>query len=149
MLSKSNRNYLPVHLVLTALAVMSPFLVEAMPLSAYGPLTGFGNTLESLTQARAYSSLLYLNAANPISEDELSDIENRMWAGDILLIDGTESEPQTVQAISASLGGVGLLRPRYHDVQARFCTRSIQANRIGQCSRQGPYPWRHKRKTGL
>ncbi|GAA4648479.1 hypothetical protein GCM10023116_07480 [Kistimonas scapharcae] len=108
MLSKSNRNYLPVHLVLTALAVTSPLLVEATPLSVYGALTDFGNTLESLTHARTSSSLLYLNAANPVSEEQFSDIKSRMWTGDILLIDGTESEPQTVQAISASLGGVGL-----------------------------------------
>ncbi|WP_211826356.1 RICIN domain-containing protein [Kistimonas asteriae] len=112
MLSQSNRNYLPVRLALTALAVTSPLLVEAMPLSAYGPMTDFGNTLESLkssaAHARASLPLLYLNAAMPVSEDQLSDIEDRMWAGDILLIDGTESEPQTVQAISASLGGIGL-----------------------------------------
>ncbi|OQX35154.1 MAG: hypothetical protein B0D91_11320 [Oceanospirillales bacterium LUC14_002_19_P2] len=100
-------------MVLMVLSFIFSTVGTASTLRIYGALTTYGEYLQSLEGnalpvRSTHKSLIYLNAADPLSKNEQLDIEDMLIDGHTLMIDGTESDSEALQSISALLGGVGL-----------------------------------------
>ncbi len=100
--------------VLTTLAFTMVTPHHASAMGAWGAVTAYGQYLQGIekehqaSRQHQGSTLTYLNAQTPLSAYQLSALEDRLRQGDSLVIDGTESSPESIQSISALLGGVGL-----------------------------------------
>ncbi|GAA4651348.1 hypothetical protein GCM10023116_36320 [Kistimonas scapharcae] len=82
----------------------------------HGNLSRLGQRLkEQIKNKTPYNGLpfqlIYINAASSLTEQQKREIRQLLNTSHIIILDGTDSTPETIQATSIAIGGVGLSSP--------------------------------------